>query len=79
MFNNSDVKFSKNNQDVNDWTLVDMAVVYAFKENIDFQITVDKVFDDEKPYPAEATDADIVKYLPRILRHHPSLSVAPRY
>jgi len=79
VFDNSDVKFSKNDQDVNDWTLVDTAVVYAFKENIDFQITVDNLFDEEKPYPAGATDAYVVKYLPRILGHHPSLSVRPRH
>ena len=64
---------------MNDWTLVDTAVVYAFKENIDFQISVDNLYDEEKPYPAGATDVDLVKNLPRILGHHPSLSVGPRY
>ena len=79
VFDNSNVKFSYNNQDANDWNLVDTAVVYAFKENIDFQISVDNLFGERKHYPAGATDADMVKYLPRILGHHPSLSVGPRY
>tara|TARA_E500000331_G_C17268721_1_gene718204 strand:+ start:792 stop:1283 length:492 start_codon:yes stop_codon:yes gene_type:complete len=79
VFDNSDAEFTRNIQGVDDWTVIDMAVVYAFKENIDFQITVDNLLDEEEPYPAVAADAGIVAYFPGIRGRDLSLSVRARY
>ena len=73
MFDNTDAEFSRNIKGVDDWTVVNTAVVYSFNENIEFQITVDNLLDEKEPYPAVAADEGIVAYFPGIRGRHLSL------
>lgn len=81
VFDNSDGEFSRSISGVDDWAVVNTTVAYAFNENIDFQLTIDNLFDEEPPFPATAGNANagISTYLPGVLGRYLTFAVRARF
>jgi len=75
VFDNADTEFTRNISGVDDWTVVDTTVVYAFRENMDVRVTIDNLFDNDAPYPAVASGAGISTYFPGIRGRFATLTV----
>lgn len=81
VFDNADGEFSRSISGVDDWTVLNTTVAYAFNDNIDLQLTIDNLFDEEPPFPAtEGTSSvGVPTYFPGILGRFVTFTVRARF
>jgi len=75
VFDNTDTEFTRDVKGVDDWTVVDTTVVYAFRDNMDVRVTVENLFDNDAPYAAPAGTGGITTYFPGIRGRYATFTV----